>query len=121
MSEFAFSNLDSARPDGSINVMFYYDGAEQYAHPIEVSWQGQSYRLGSVEFWYTERHQDGFAHHYTVPTDDGELVFKLRLETKNLVWTLEAVESSIVTVAERPVREVDFGWVSFKKPEAQYA
>lgn len=74
-----------------VSVLFYYDGEEQYAHPVRLFWNSREYTLGVVQFWYTEKQGCHHVHHYTVSDADGDFTFQLRLETENLTWTLESV------------------------------
>ena len=72
-----------------VDVLFYFDGKDQYARPIRLRWDEQEFDLGGVQFWYTEHRSDGLVHHYTIGDIDGNYTFRLALETENLTWKLE--------------------------------
>jgi len=78
-----------------VSVLFLYDGEEQYAHPVRLFWNAREYKLGTVQFWYTEQSGAHHIHHYTVSDEEGDFTFQLSLETENLTWTLESVAEAV--------------------------
>jgi hypothetical protein len=74
-----------------INVLFSFNGRDQYASPVRLTWNEQDYFLGCVQFWYAEHHKGVLTHHYRVGDDNGEYIFELSLETENLTWNLDKV------------------------------
>jgi hypothetical protein len=74
----------------AISVLFYYDGAQHYARPVRLSWHGDEYELGPVQFWHTTSQNGVTLHHYTLSDKKRQHVFRLVLETDNLTWQLEA-------------------------------
>lgn len=74
-----------------VDVLFSFDGKDQYARPVRVTWQGEEYWLGGVQFWYAEHRQGVLVHHYRVSDESGEYTFELSLETENLTWSLDRV------------------------------
>jgi hypothetical protein len=72
----------------TVSVLFYFDGAEQYARPVRLLWQDHEYELGGVQFWYAEHRGNHLVHHYTLSDADRRYVFELALETENLTWRL---------------------------------
>lgn len=78
-----------------IDVMFYYSGRDKYARPVSLTWDGQDYSLGGVQFWYTEQCNGVAVHHYQVGDETGDLTFYLSLETDNLTWRLEKVVNEV--------------------------
>ncbi len=79
----------SSENKNNVNVLFYYDGNQQYARPVRLSWEGEDYELSAVQFWYTEHRGQKLIHHYTIGDRDGQYTFMLALETENLTWKLE--------------------------------
>lgn len=77
-----------------VDVLFYYNGRDQYARPIRLTWNGDDYNLGGVQFWYTEHKKNTLVHHYRLGDETGDLTFDLSLETENLTWRLEKVVNS---------------------------
>lgn len=74
-----------------VDVLFYYNGRDQYARPIRLTWNDQDYSLGGVQFWYTEHRGTNLVHHYRVGDETGDMTFELSLETDNLTWSLDKV------------------------------
>jgi len=68
--------------------LFSFDGRERYARPVRLSWNGDDYELGGVQFWYAEHRGGTLVHHYTLSDTAHEYVFELALETENLTWQL---------------------------------
>jgi hypothetical protein len=86
----------------AVDVLFYFDGNEQYARPVRLSYDGQEYELGGVQFWYAEHRGGARVHHYTLSDTANTRTFELALETENLTWTL--VSASDEDRSARPVR-----------------
>jgi hypothetical protein len=72
-----------------VDVLFSFNGQEQYARPVLLTWQNEDYRLGGVQFWYAENRGKVRVHHYRVGDINGEYTFELALETENLTWSLD--------------------------------
>lgn len=87
----SFSLSQNKNQKTSVDVLFYYNGRDQYARPISLTWEDEEYRLGGVQFWYTEHRGGTLVHHYRVGDESGDLTFELSLETENLNWSLEKV------------------------------
>lgn len=73
----------------AIDVLFHFDGKDQYAHPVSLTWNEERYELGGVQFWYVEKRRGALVHHYTVGDKTNSYTFRLALETENLTWKLE--------------------------------
>ena len=73
----------------TVSVLFYFDGREQYARPVRLLWRGAEYELGTVQFWHTTHHGSRLTHHYTVSDRKRQFIFRLALDTEDLIWTLE--------------------------------
>lgn len=76
----------------TVNVLFYFDGKDQYARPISLTWNEERYDLGGVQFWYVEKRKGSLVHHYTIGDKANSYSFQLALETVNLTWRLEKAE-----------------------------
>lgn len=72
-----------------INVLFAFDGRDQYARPVRLTWNEEDYFLGGVQFWYVENRSGVRVHHYRVGDENSEYTFDLTLETENLTWNLD--------------------------------
>ena len=75
----------------SVDVLFSYNGKDQYARPVRLTWNDEDYTLGGVQFWYAEHRGNALVHHYTVGDESGDYTFELSLETENLTWKLNKV------------------------------
>lgn len=85
-----------------VDVLFYYNGRDQYARPIRLTWEDVDYDLGGVQFWYAETRSGVLVHHYRVGDESGNYTFELSLETENLTWRLErAVKAADQTFTMR--------------------
>lgn len=60
-----------------------------YTRPVHLRWQGETYDLAGVQFWYAEHKGNALVHHYTVGDKAGNYTFMLAMETENLTWKLE--------------------------------
>lgn len=90
-----------------INVLFSYNGRDQYARPVSLTWEENDYRLGGVQFWYAEHRSGSLVHHYRISDENDQYTFNLSLETDNLTWSLESAEPvKSSPVARRKVIEV---------------
>lgn len=72
-----------------VDVLFSFNGRDQYARPVRLTWDGEDYFLGGVQFWYAEHKGSVLVHHYRVSDEDGTYTFDLSLETENLTWNLD--------------------------------
>lgn len=90
------NNLTSFNQNKNVvDVLFSFNGRDQYARPVRLTWNDEDYFLGGVQFWYAEHKGDVLVHHYRVSDQDGEYTFELSLETENLTWNLDkAVQNS---------------------------
>lgn len=84
---------------GEINVLFSFNGRDQYARPVRLTWNDEDYFLGGVQFWYAEHRGDILVHHYRVSDEHGEYTFELSLETENLTWSLDKAAKTGSSVA----------------------
>lgn len=72
-----------------VDVLFYFDSVQQYARPVRLTFEGQEYELGGVQFWYSTRHNGRLTHHYTVGDTKRQHTFQLAFDTEALTWVLE--------------------------------
>lgn len=72
-----------------VDVLFSFNGRDRYARPVRLTWQGEDYTLGGVQFWYAEHRGNILVHHYRVSDEHGAYTFELSLETENLTWNLD--------------------------------
>lgn len=84
-------NSFSSAKNKNVDVLFSYNGRDQYARPVRLTWNGEEYWLGGVQFWYAEHRGRMLVHHYRIGDESGEYTFELSLETENLTWSLDRV------------------------------
>jgi len=72
-----------------VSVVFYYHAGRRHVQPYQLTWQGQDYRLGKVDFWHKTRSGDVLTHHFSMGDVDGTAYFKLGLDTATLHWVIE--------------------------------
>ncbi len=78
----------------TVDVLFSFNGKDQYARPVLLTWNDEDFALGGVQFWYAEHKKGALVHHYTVGDKEGRFTFYLALETENLTWRLEKAVST---------------------------
>ena len=72
-----------------VSVIFYYDAARRHVQPYQLTWQGQEYRLGKVDFWHKTRKGDTLTHHFSIGDSANTVYFKLGLNSTTLHWVVE--------------------------------
>lgn len=72
-----------------VSVIFYYDAARRHVQPYQLTWRGQEYRLGKVDFWHKTRRGGTLVHHFSLGDKARTAYFKLALDTDTLHWTIE--------------------------------
>ncbi len=75
--------------DEPVSVVWYYNAKLRHMQPHIVSWNGQDYRLGKIDFWHKTKVGDTVIHHFSIADLAGQVYFKLAFDTSNLQWTLE--------------------------------
>lgn len=81
----------------SSNVEVLFSFSDNYTRPVRLTWEGENYDLGGVQFWYAEQRGGTLVHHYTVGDKAGTYTFQLALETENLTWKLEKAVAAPVS------------------------
>lgn len=84
-------NSFSSRKNKNVDVLFSYNGRDQYARPVRLTWNDEEFWLAGVQFWYAEHKAGTLVHHYCVGDESGDYTFELSLETENLTWSLDRV------------------------------
>lgn len=91
------NSLFSSKNKNVVDVLFSFNGRDQYARPVRLTWQDSDYWLGAVQFWYAEHRAGVLVHHYRVGDESGEYTFDLSLETENLTWNLDKASKIALT------------------------
>lgn len=74
-----------------VSVVMYYSSRKKLALPHLISWNGREYIVGKIG--YQHKIYDGkIAYHiFELVDKDSSMWFRLKLNTDNLHWVLEAV------------------------------
>jgi hypothetical protein len=91
------NSFSSYKNTNNVDVLFSFNGRDQYARPVRLTWNDADYQLGGVQFWYAEHRGNILVHHYRVSDDLGEYTFELSLETENLTWNLDRATKNVST------------------------
>ena len=75
--------------DEPISVVWFYNAKSHSMQPHRMSWNGQDYLLGKIDFWHKTRQGDTLIHHFSIADTLGQAYFKLALDTDSLQWTIE--------------------------------
>lgn len=78
-----------------VSVALYYSAKHKKVMPHQVSWRGKDYLLGKVDYYHTYMEGRDRQHIFELVDKDMTLYFKLRLDSSNLHWTLEAVHDGL--------------------------
>jgi hypothetical protein len=73
-----------------VSVMTTFDRMTGKTTPVRIKWQGRIYKTKKIGLTYPTRAGKTLVHYFTVETDEGTS-FKIRLDTDNLIWTLEEI------------------------------
>jgi len=78
-----------------VSVVMYYSARLKQAKPHILHWQNTDYDLGKVDYYHNFMDGQTKMHVYEL-TDKQETVhFRLRLDSSNLHWILEAVSDGL--------------------------
>lgn len=71
------------------SVITIFNKKSGKTQPWKVRWNGRTYTITKVDFHHAYRKHTTLFHIFSV--SDGNLFFRLSLNTENLYWTLEEV------------------------------
>lgn len=80
-----------------ISVVMYYTAKKRQVVPYLLSWQNQDYRLGKVAYYHSYMEGRDRQHIFELTDTNQTLHFRLRLDSSNLHWTLEAIHDGLAT------------------------
>jgi len=75
--------------DEPVSIIWFYNAKSRHMQPHRMSWNGQEYALGKIDFWHKTKHGDTLIHHFSIADTAGQAYFKLALNTDTLQWVLE--------------------------------
>lgn len=78
-----------------VSVVMYYSATLKQAVPYLLLWQNKQWRLNSVDYYHSYMQGRDKQHIYELVDKDETLWFRLRLDSANLHWTLEAIHDGL--------------------------
>jgi hypothetical protein len=78
-----------------VSVVMYYSASLKQAVPYLLHWQNKDWRLGVVDYHHSYMEGQERHHIYELVDREQTLWFRLRLDSSNLHWTLEAVHDGL--------------------------
>ena len=80
-----------------VSVVMYYSSKKKLAVPYLLNWQNKDYTLGKVDYYHSYMEGRDKQHIFELVDKDSSLWFRLRLNSANLHWTLEAIHDGLAT------------------------
>jgi hypothetical protein len=74
-----------------VSVIMYYSSKVKHIQPYLLHWQSNDYPLGKVSYYHSYMEGRDRQHIFELTDKAQSMWFRLRLDSKNLHWTLEAV------------------------------
>ena len=80
-----------------VSVVVYYSVKKKLTVPYRLSWQNKEYELDHVNYYHTYMEGRDKQHIFELVDKEHTLWFRLRLDSGNLHWFLEAVHDGLAT------------------------
>ena len=77
-----------------ISVVTIYDREKGTIQPYQLKWQGKKYTINKIGYYHKIRVGRGMKHIFSVT--DGNMFFRLSLDSETLIWTLEHISDGFV-------------------------
>ena len=74
-----------------VSVVMYYNAKNKQVVPHLLYWQNKNYMLGKVDYYHSYMEGRERWHIFELVDKDSSMWFRLRLDSSNLHWTLEAI------------------------------
>lgn len=78
-----------------VSVVCYYSKKHARFTPHLLHWQNKDYRLGAVDYYHSYLEGRERQHIFELVDREQTLWFRLRFDSSNLHWTLEAVHDGL--------------------------
>lgn len=78
-----------------VSVVMYYSSKQKLAVPYLLHWQNKDYSLGKVDYYHNYMEGREKQHIFELVDKENTLWFRLRLDSSNLHWTLEAIHDGL--------------------------
>lgn len=85
------------RINEEVSVIMYYSARKKLATPHLIHWQNKEYKVGKIGYHHTVRDGQTLNHIYELVDTENTLWFRLKLDTSNLHWMLEAVSDGLAS------------------------
>ena len=83
--------------DQEVSVVSYYSAKKKQTVPYRLNWQNKDYALGPVSYYHSYMEGQDKQHIFELVDKENTLWFRLRLDSGNLHWTLEAIHDGLAT------------------------
>jgi len=80
-----------------VSIVSYYSSNHKKTVPHLLHWQGKDYSLGQIDYYHTYMEGKDRQHIFELVDKEQTLWFRLRLDSSNLHWTLEAVHDGLAS------------------------
>ena len=77
--------------DQEVSVVMYYSARKKMALPHLISWQNKEYQVGEIGYHHKFREGSTLFHIYELTDSEHSLWFRMKLNTDNLHWIVEAI------------------------------
>ncbi len=77
--------------DELVTVVMYFSAKNKRVVPCKLEWQHEVYELGKVDYYHSYMDGRERQHIFELCNEQATLWFRLRLNSLNLHWTLEAI------------------------------
>lgn len=80
-----------------VSVVMSYSAPKKQALPYLLHWQNRDYYVGTIGYYHSYMEGQSRQHIFELVDKEDSLWFRLRLDSSNLHWTLEAVHDGLAT------------------------
>lgn len=80
-----------------VSVVMYFSSKLKRVAPHLLYWQNKDYELGPVDYYHNYLEGREKQHIFELCDKNSSLWFRLRLDSSNLHWTLEAIHDGLAT------------------------
>jgi len=78
-----------------VSVLTYFSAKRRAFVPHTLKWKNVTYSLGKVDYYHSFMEGQERQHIFELADEESTLWFRLRLNSLNLHWTLEAVHDGL--------------------------
>jgi hypothetical protein len=78
-----------------VSVVLYYGARKKQVIPYLLYWQNKDYYLGKVDYYHSYMEGRERQHVFELTDKEETMHFKLRFDSSNLHWILEAVHDGL--------------------------